>query len=191
MDLNKLKALAQAATQDGWELKDFGSQIGLRVASGYQAFFNTQRPNREVEVEVRANAAFFGAAQPAAVLELIALAEHQEAELEISQRECGQAVTANAELRDALVALGQAPTPADPLDWPLPCDVAVGCGTHQRGTTLRALVAHMGVLHGMAMAATRTADPGAWLAATQSVMPDGSQRDLGGAPAPGDAGSAP
>lgn len=33
--------------------------------------------------------------------------------------------------------------PADPMDWPLPCDVKVGCGTHGKGTALRGLVGRM------------------------------------------------
>jgi len=36
---------------------------------------------------------------------------------------------------------------ADPMDTPLPCDVKVGNGTHRKGTTLRALVARMKMLH--------------------------------------------
>lgn len=41
--------------------------------------------------------------------------------------------------------------PADPMDWPLPCDVTVGAGTHKKGVRLRSLVAHMNVLHKMAL----------------------------------------
>ncbi len=37
--------------------------------------------------------------------------------------------------------------PADPMDWPLPCDVKVGCGTHGKGTALRGLVARMQCLY--------------------------------------------
>lgn len=36
---------------------------------------------------------------------------------------------------------------ADPMDWPLPCDVRVGPGTHKKGTSLRTLVARMKMLH--------------------------------------------
>jgi hypothetical protein len=36
--------------------------------------------------------------------------------------------------------------PADPLDWPLPCDITVGAGTIRKGCTLRTLVARMHVL---------------------------------------------
>jgi hypothetical protein len=36
--------------------------------------------------------------------------------------------------------------PADPLDWPLPCDITVGAGTIRKGCPLRTLVARMQVL---------------------------------------------
>lgn len=39
--------------------------------------------------------------------------------------------------------------PSDPLDWPLPCDIKVGHGTHAKGTKLRSLVARMQVLYDM------------------------------------------
>jgi hypothetical protein len=44
----------------------------------------------------------------------------------------------------------QAQPVADPMNWPLPCDVTVGNGTHKKGVPLRSLVARMKVLHGMA-----------------------------------------
>jgi hypothetical protein len=47
-------------------------------------------------------------------------------------------------------APAQAQPVADPMDWPLPCDVMVGNGTHKKGVPLRSLVARMNVLHGMA-----------------------------------------
>ncbi|MBD9395576.1 hypothetical protein [Acidovorax sp. ACV01] len=40
--------------------------------------------------------------------------------------------------------------PADPLDWPLPCDVTVGHGTIGKGVALRTLVNRMKVLYEMA-----------------------------------------
>lgn len=46
-----------------------------------------------------------------------------------------------AKEREVLAAKTEAP--ADPMDWPLPCDVTVGCGTHGKGTKLRGLVARM------------------------------------------------
>jgi len=48
------------------------------------------------------------------------------------------------------VVAAQAQPVADPMDWPLPCDVTVGNGTHKKGVPLRSLVARMTVLHGMA-----------------------------------------
>lgn len=39
---------------------------------------------------------------------------------------------------------------ADPMDWPLPCDVTVGHGTMQKGVKLRTLVTRMEALYGMA-----------------------------------------
>lgn len=41
--------------------------------------------------------------------------------------------------------------PADPMDWPLPCDVKVGAGTIKKGCKLRTLVTRMTMLHDMAM----------------------------------------
>lgn len=40
--------------------------------------------------------------------------------------------------------------PADPMDWPLPCDVKVGHGTIGKGCSLRTLVTRMKVLYKMA-----------------------------------------
>lgn len=37
--------------------------------------------------------------------------------------------------------------PADPLDWPLPCDIKIGGGTHSKGSSLRSLVRRMKALH--------------------------------------------
>ena len=46
-------------------------------------------------------------------------------------------------------AVGQQDAPADPMDWPLPCDVTVGAGTIKAGCKLRTLVARMHVMHDM------------------------------------------
>lgn len=40
--------------------------------------------------------------------------------------------------------------PADPMDWPLPCDVTVGHGTMRKGVALRTLVLRMKGLYEMA-----------------------------------------
>lgn len=42
------------------------------------------------------------------------------------------------------------PTPDDPMDWPLPCDVTVGHGTMRKGVALRTLVLRMKTLYEMA-----------------------------------------
>jgi len=42
------------------------------------------------------------------------------------------------------------PTPVDPMDTPLPCDVTVGHGTMRKGVALRTLVTRMKVLYEMA-----------------------------------------
>ena len=48
----------------------------------------------------------------------------------------------------AMLAAQAAPaTPADPMDWPLPCDVTVGHGTIRKGCELRTLVLRMQVLY--------------------------------------------
>ncbi len=49
----------------------------------------------------------------------------------------------------AVIALAQ-PVPADPMDWPLPCDVTVGHRTMAKGVALRTLVLRMKVLYEMA-----------------------------------------
>ncbi|UBB19525.1 hypothetical protein [Comamonas odontotermitis] len=49
-------------------------------------------------------------------------------------------------------ALAAAQAPADPMDWPLPCDVSVGSVTICKGVRLRTLVTRMEVLHKMATA---------------------------------------
>lgn len=49
----------------------------------------------------------------------------------------------------AIQALAHA-APADPMDWPLPCDVTVGHGTMRKGVALRTLVLRMKGLYKMA-----------------------------------------
>ncbi len=57
-------------------------------------------------------------------------------------------------LVEEIVAAAAAPAavsaPADPMDWPLPCDVTVGHGTIGKGVPLRTLVNRMKVLYCMA-----------------------------------------
>ena len=57
-------------------------------------------------------------------------------------------------IADQLIALAATPAPeaapADPMDWPLPCDVTVGHGTMRKGVTLRTLVNRMKTLYEMA-----------------------------------------
>jgi hypothetical protein len=63
-----------------------------------------------------------------------------------------QAMVAQISDLEAVVAR-QAVELADPMDWPLPCDVTVGACTIKKGCRLRALVRRMETLHGMAMRA--------------------------------------
>lgn len=60
-------------------------------------------------------------------------------------------------LRDQLRRLqsesGTSGVPADPMDWPLPCDVRVGHGVMRKGVRLGTLVARMKVLYEMATGA--------------------------------------
>lgn len=49
---------------------------------------------------------------------------------------------------DNAEAVGQ---PADPMEWPLPCDVTVGHGTMQKGVKLRTLVTRMKALYKLAI----------------------------------------
>lgn len=52
------------------------------------------------------------------------------------------------DLADAILAASA--TPAEPMDWPLPCDVTVGHGTMRKGVALRTLVLRMKTLYEMA-----------------------------------------
>lgn len=62
------------------------------------------------------------------------------------------------------------PTDDAALDWPLPCDVKVGNGTHCKGTSLRTLVARMRMLHEAAFGPMPSKEEqAANLAALQSV----------------------
>lgn len=49
--------------------------------------------------------------------------------------------------------------PADPMDWPLPCDVKVGHGTIRKGCSLRTLVLRMQVLYDMTHKAAPAGEP--------------------------------
>lgn len=49
--------------------------------------------------------------------------------------------------------------PADPMDWPLPCDVKVGHGTNAKGTKLRSLVARTQALYDTVQASQAVAQP--------------------------------
>jgi hypothetical protein len=52
------------------------------------------------------------------------------------------------QVEEKMVALERAQAaPADPMDWPLPCDVKVGSGTMHKGVPLRTLVLRMQMLH--------------------------------------------
>ncbi|WP_428145139.1 hypothetical protein [Delftia acidovorans] len=67
-----------------------------------------------------------------------------------------------------LAAAPQAPAaPADPMDWPLPCDVTVGHGTIRKGCKLRTLVLRMQVLYDLSqkveLAAPAAPAVDAWL----------------------------
>lgn len=52
--------------------------------------------------------------------------------------------------RAALAQPAPVAAPADPMDWPLPCDVTVGHGTMRKGVSLRTLVTRMKALYEMA-----------------------------------------
>lgn len=52
--------------------------------------------------------------------------------------------------RALLAAQEPRPEPDDPLDWPLPCDVKIGHGTHKKGTTLRSLQIRANAIYEMA-----------------------------------------
>lgn len=49
--------------------------------------------------------------------------------------------------------------PADPMDWPLPCDIKVGAGTIKKGCKLSVLVARMHVMHDMIREGWSSATP--------------------------------
>jgi hypothetical protein len=75
VDIDKLKALALAATDEKWKMIDSGGSYGLRINMGYLGFFNKIRPNEYCEAETRAAVEFIEEACPATVLELIAEVE--------------------------------------------------------------------------------------------------------------------
>ena len=56
----------------------------------------------------------------------------------------------NGTPRPGAVVAPPVPEPSDPMDWPLPCDVKVGHGTHSKGVALRSLVLRMKALYKMA-----------------------------------------
>jgi len=73
LNIEQLKAAALAATDAReWSFMERGSEIVFRVKSGMQAIFKLGRMHDSLNAEVRANAAFAQAANPASVLELIA-----------------------------------------------------------------------------------------------------------------------
>lgn len=76
IDLNKLEELAKAATPGPWEKSSLGCGIvGLKAANKQWAFASD-----DSDANLR-NAGFSAAANPAAVMELIALIRRQDAEL--------------------------------------------------------------------------------------------------------------
>lgn len=86
VDTEELRKLALAATPgDQWRMNNDGGQFGLRVNSGYQGFFNHQRPNQKCTDEVFANVAYILAAKPSVVLSLIERAEKAEADAKFKQ----------------------------------------------------------------------------------------------------------
>lgn len=68
--------------------------------------------------------------------------------------DAGDSATASIFYEACRLARKHAPQPttppADPMDWPLPCDVKVGHGTIGKGCSLRTLVTRMKVLYKMA-----------------------------------------
>ena len=71
------------------------------------------------------------------------------------------AVTKHREIARELRALAATEAHADPMDWPLPCDVTVGAGTIKRVCKLSVLVARMNVMNNMikeGWASARAAD---------------------------------
>ena len=92
---------------------------------------------------------------------------------------------------DELVAMFHGlPAPADPMDWPLPCDVTVGHGTMCKGVSLRTLVARMKVLYEMATGnnadevANRTPE-------TRAALADAFRAKIAPTPQPAPAGATP
>lgn len=80
----ELKKLAEAATPaEEWQFIESGSKIGFRTRSGYQAFFNLGRMHHELNEEVRANAKYVAAFNPATVLQMLSHISELERRLEI------------------------------------------------------------------------------------------------------------
>lgn len=87
-DIDKLKALALAATPGEWKVERLQGgghhNVGIRVrgpiVSGFAAALNTRWANEAQAAEQEANAAYIAAACPATVLELIAEVERLRAD---------------------------------------------------------------------------------------------------------------
>ena len=105
VDTEELRKLALAATPgDQWQMNNDGGQFGLRVNSGYQGFFNHQRPNQKCTDEVFANVAYILAAKPSVVLSLIERAEKAEVELAQVNQWRAAALASNQQLHELMVA---------------------------------------------------------------------------------------
>lgn len=105
VDTCALRKMALAATPgDQWRMNNDGGQFGLRVNSGYQGFFNHQRPNQKCTDEVFANVAYILAAKPSVVLALIERAEKAEAELAQVNDWRAAALASNQQMQELMAA---------------------------------------------------------------------------------------
>ena len=84
-------------------------------------------------------------------LDLYATGDEHQRDIEEASAELRRLHAENERLSALVEAQQPAPSAAaDPLDWPLPCDVTVGHGTMCKGVSLRTLVTRMKVLYEMA-----------------------------------------
>lgn len=105
VDTEALRKLALAATPgDQWRMINDGGQFGLRVNSGYQGFFNHQRPNQKCTDEVFANVAYILAVKPSVVLALLERAEKAEADLKQVNEWRAAALASNQQMQELMAA---------------------------------------------------------------------------------------
>lgn len=118
-----------------------------------EVWYSTVRAFDDPEMDDAYAAMLAAAPQPPAVKEV---EPKGEVALLIAEIRCAKSLAFRDLLVEKLIVACEAGSArqdvaADPLDTPLPCDIAIGSGTIKKGCPLRTLVAKIKVLHGLAM----------------------------------------